>query len=679
MKRAFFALAAAFAFAGCDKNSNTDSPVTPPEQSDFTIEQKALTQGSFDVRITPKDNESTYYFNVITKKDYESRYESDNVKLVATYKAWFEQLADQQGIELKELLENALLSGMQNYQFRTLVPETDYVFFVYGLDYEGNKTTDVATVEFKTPKAVLNSDATFNIEATEVAATWFKVKISCSDPNVFFYYDVMDPSVYQQYCGGDPANIPAYMTEYLTALKSESDTYSAMTEAEFITGITVDGEVEYDTALSEAANSLLPEMEYPVFAIGIANDGSYTTNATVVMVKTAETPRNDWLISDETVTDIQYNATITPAWDEAYAVILERQTYFEGMTDDQMVDALLAARKGTFTEELCAERVKVQFSDLIPSEDYYLFMIACTPDGQPKTGSKLNVKKQEVKMKDATMTGAEYSVNVFNVTKTSAQVSVSVNTAGEGQTFLTNYISKAELDSRTATMTESEALKKHMDELIDANLKAWNASHSEMDRKEFLSRVLPGESKTGTGNYITIDGLSAGTDYYAYVIGIKADGTYTTEPFKSAFSTISDKKSKVTISTAMTGTTYEEVFPGKVTYTIFTYANPTDSAGKVYGKIFQGTDEWAGKSADEILAELAKDENKGDDASYWRSFVNWTDPGVKFYVYSVGYDTDGMPTDILKCSHTGKASECGTNYNFKNVTFDKTETLTITR
>ena len=45
-------------------------------------------------------------------------------------------------------------------------------------------------------------------------------------------------------------------------LKDENNTYSKMSMAEFISAITVEGEAEYDTALSEAANSLVPEMEY---------------------------------------------------------------------------------------------------------------------------------------------------------------------------------------------------------------------------------------------------------------------------------------------------------------------------------------------------------------------------------------------------------------------------------
>lgn len=690
MKRIFsFLLAAALFVTACDKNNGgTDTP-PEPVNSDFTIEQTALTQGSLDVKITPKDNEGTYYFSVISKKEWQAKYQSDTEVLAAAYKTWFENLAASAGVSTEELLKNALLKGMQTYQFRQLVPETEYVFFVYGVDYTGTATTPVTVQEFATPKVTLNPNATFTITPTEIGSTYFKVNISCSDPSVFYYYDVLLPDIYETYCDSKPENIPSYMATYLSSLKSENNTYSKMSMAEFISAITVEGEAEYDTALSEAANSLVPEMEYPVFAIGIANDGTFTTNATVQMVKTAETLPNDWILTDEKTTDIQYNATIAPKWDEAYAVILERKMYFEGASDEEMVNDLLAARGGSFLNDLCITRAKVEFKNLIPNEDYYLFLIACTPDGAPKTGKKLNVKKVDVKTETAKPTGAVYTLNVYNVTKTTAKISVSVNTEGEGQTFLTNFITKADLESRAASSSESEALKKHMDELIDSSLESWNAGHpnSKMDRKEFLSRLLPGESQTGASSAAEISGLKEGTDYYAYAIGIKADGTYTTEPFKKEFKTIEAKQSKVSVSMKMVARNMDEFggsYVGQTQYNISADAMPYASAGKIYTKAFTGTDEWAGKSSEELVTLLLKETPTlpAKDAygylvcQHIESFNGAR--GERFYYYAIAYDSDEIPSDIVKASHLSKA-EGGTSGMWKDVTIEKTETIEVAR
>lgn len=688
MKRILALLCAAATLTlSCKKSSSEPTP--GPENKDFTIEQTDLTQGSFGVRVTPKDNEGTYYFNVISKEDFAKLYSSDSDKLTAAYKAWFEQIATANGLALQDILKEALLSGMQNKPYNELVPNTEYVFFVYGLNLDGNATTAVNYYEFKTLEAKLDETATFNITPTEIGSTYFKVNFNCSDPSIRYYADVMLPDIYEQYCGSKPENIPNYLKSYLSALKSENDEFSKMSMAKFISTITVRGDYEYDTALSEVANDLLPEMDYPVFAIGIANDGSFTTNVTVKMVRTSETPRNDWKLGTETITDIQYNTTIIPKWQETYAVILERKMYFEGASDEDMVNDLLSARKGSFMEDLCVSQTKVEFKNLIPNEDYYLFLIACSTDGMPKTGDKFNVKKFDVKTKEAKPTKAVYTIKVYSVSKTSAKVSVDVDTAGEGQTFLTNYITKADLESRIATMDESEALKKHMDEFIDANLESWNAGHpnAKMDRKEFLSRVLPEESKTGASSAAEITGLTAGTEYYAYVIGIKADGTYTTEPFKTLFKTIDEKRSKVSISMSMNARNMDEFggsFVGQTQYNISADAVPYASAGKLYTKAFTGTDEWAGKSSEELVTLLLKETPILPAKDMYDYLVCQNiQPfngarGEMFYYYAVAYDSDGIISDIVKTSHTSKA-EGGTSGVFKTVKIDKTETIAVAR
>lgn len=211
MKNFFrFLIAAALVFTGCDKSNDSPEP-EPVPVPDFTVEQTALTQGSFSVRITPKDNENTYYFSVLTKKDYQSKYKETPETLEAAYSEWFGQMATQAGLSVEDFLKNALLSGMQNYRFRSLEPGTDYIFFVFGVDYSGKATTAADIVPFSTPKATLDKNVTFNITPTEVGSTWFKVKINCNDPDVYYYYDIMLPSIYEQYCGSNPSKIPEYV------------------------------------------------------------------------------------------------------------------------------------------------------------------------------------------------------------------------------------------------------------------------------------------------------------------------------------------------------------------------------------------------------------------------------------------------------------------------------------
>ena len=707
--------------AGCNKTEV--QPTTPDSETEtnFNVETTALTQGSISVRITPVDNEEPYYFGVVTKKDFASLYKSDAETLQEAYIKWFEDVAGQKELNVEEFLSQALLTGMQNYQFRSLDPQTDYIFFVFGVSYKNEPTTTPETFEFKTRRATLKKDAVISITEVEKGSTWFKVKFDCNDPDIFYYGDVMLPDIYEQYCGSNPDNIPAYVKSYLEALKAENDEFNAMSMAQFISYITVSGESEYDTALTDVANSLLPEMEYPVFAIGIANDGSFTTEPVVKMVSTGETERNNWILSDKKVTDIQYDVTVYPAYDEVYAAILERDCYFEGLSDEQCVNELLSARKGSFMADLVTGRGKLQFSDLIPNEDYTLFLIACTPDGLPKTGDKLNVKKDPVKTLEATPTNAVYSVKVYNVTKTAASVSVSGNTAAEGQTYMLNYITKARLielatkeeeanggttgseggntgseggntgseGGSTGEGTEggevtpivpSEAsfqtvLKRDCDELIDASLKAWNDSkpNAQMDRKEFLSRSLL--SDVGVGTSYSWDGLTPGTEYVAYVIGIKADGTYTTKAYTTPFKTIDDIQSQIRLDVGMTAWMYEERYPNQTNYTVTATGEPSNQVQGVYCKSFIENDEWAEKTGAEI-EELLKKEPVGLYGS--ASAPLTVERGKTFFVYFIGVDKEGISTHVSKVTHTSKVEVKQKPADWpETVNIDKLETINV--
>ena len=691
--------------AGCNKTEV--QPTTPDSETEtnFNVETTALTQGSISVRITPVDNEEPYYFGVVTKKDFASLYKSDAETLQEAYIKWFEDVAGQKELNVEEFLSQALLTGMQNYQFRSLDPQTDYIFFVFGVSYKNEPTTTPETFEFKTKRATLKKDAVISITELEKGSTWFKVKFDCNDPDIFYYGDVMLPDIYEQFCGSNPDNIPAYVESYLTALKEENNEFKKMSMAQFISYITVSGESEYDTALTDVANSLLPEMDYPVFAIGIANDGSFTTEPVVKMVSTGETERNNWILSDKKVTDTQYNVTVFPAFDEVYAAILERDCYFEGLSDEQCVNELLAARKGSFLADLVTGRGKLQFSDLIPNEDYTLFLIACTPDGLPKTGDKLNVKKEPVKTLEATPTNAVYSVKVYNVTKTAASVSISGDTAAEGQTYMLNYITKARLielatkeeeanggstgseGGSTGEGTEggevtpivpSEAsfqtvLKRDCDEFIDASLKEWNDSkpNAQMDRKEFLSRALL--SDVGVGSSYRWGGLTPGTEYVAYAIGLKADGTYTTKAYTFEFKTIEDIQSQIRLDVGMKAWVYEDYYPNKTNYTVAATAEPYNQVQGVYCKSFIENDEWAEKTGAE-LEELLKKEQVG---SYGSASAPLTvERGKTFFVYFIGVDKEGVSTHVSKVTHTSRV-EGGDNGMAKDVKIDKLETINV--
>lgn len=164
------------------------------------------------------------------------------------------------------------------------------------------------------------------------------------------------------------------------------------------------------------------------------------------------------------------------------------------------------------------------------------------------------------------------------------------------------------------------------------------------------------------------------------MIGIKADGTYTTEPFKTLFKTIDEKKSMVTVSTAMKAWMYDEYYPGKTNYNLSFDAEPYASAGKLYVKAFTGTDEWAGKSSEELVTLLKQESPTVPAYGNCQYVYNPTvTRGEMFYVYAIAYDTDDIPTDILKISHLSKEEGSLNTGIAEYVKIDKTETIVVAR
>lgn len=633
----FAALVSVTGTVSCGDDSNTTNPPAP-QPKDFAFQTNELTQGSFGVQIAPEDKTQTYYFNLITKEEY-TQYTSGEELQLADFNR-ITELASSLGVSLEQFLMEALLKGDQEMTYLALTPATPYVFYSYGLSAEGQALTDVNIYEFTTP-AVEHMDVTFDITATDITATTFTLNIDPSDDTCFYFYDVMTPDVYEEYCGSDPANIPAFVKSYLEAAKEANPDY---TMPQFVSAITVRG----NCTDSENYFNLLPECTYYAFAVGVANDGTLYTDVTMTTVTTSETPRNEYSIDYQTLGDVYYQASISATQSEPFAVLLERKTYFsDSDTDADIINALYEANGGNLASFIEVDDATVKFTRLIPDEDYYLFIFACNNDGTPKLDEgKINLKKVPIHTERANMSNAVYTLSTSKVEKTSVSLKVYADQDFYEETFMFNYMTKDYYNGLKSQVdygildSMDEALQDEMDSFLQAQLDAWNESHpdSQMDMKEFLSRVL--EEGASELAYYDITDLEPGTEYVIYLFGMKADGTYTTQCFTTEFTTVADSSTLAEL----------EIIPMALDITTNSTTNfdfwcyPTN--GKVYGKTFSETDEWAGKSAAEITELLLE----GFGSKYSTSYAVSVPWGKQGFFYTVCVDENNMPTPVYKAS-----------------------------
>ncbi len=657
----FAALVSVSGTVGCSDDSNTTNPPAP-QPEDFSFQTTDLTQGSFGVKIMPEDKTQTYYFNLISKEEY-TQYTTGEELQQADFNR-ITEMAASLGISLEEFLMEALLKGDQEMSYLALTPATPYVLYSYGLSAEGQALTDVNIYEFSTP-AVEHMDVTFNITATDITPTTFTLNIKPSDDTCFYFYDVMTPDVYEEYCGSDPANIPAFVESYLAAAKEENPDY---TMPQFVSAITVRG----DYSDSESYFNLLPECTYYAFAIGVANDGTLYTDVSMATVTTSETPRNEYSVDFETRSDVSYQASISATQSEPFAVLLERKVYFsDSDTDADIINALCTANGDNLYNYIFVDDATVKFTRLVPDEDYYLFIFACNNDGTPKLDeSKINLKKIPIHTESASKSNANFTLTVPKIEKTSATLKVNADEQYDEETFMFNIMTKeryTQLQGKVGFFydTIDEALQEEMNTFLEEQLENWNASHTDaqMDMKEFLSRAL----LDGAGElaYYDITDLEPGTEYVVYLFGMKADGTYTTQLFTTEFTTVADGTSLAELEILTMA--LDNTDKSQTTYEFWCY--PGGSYDKFYRKGFTETDEWAGKSAAEITELLLSESGQSWSNSY-AIVSSW---GKPLFFYAICVDTNGIPTPVYKAAHTTpEGGEGITGSSFKDVDIEIT-------
>ena len=494
---------------------NTEEPVKPESgkpvvMEDFTVTLNHVHSGDVFLTIEPEDKDMTYWYQLQVKEDMP---ETDE-EILASDMEYLQYIADYYGTSLVQLLADNLLMGDLEWRYQYLEPNTEYVLYMYGMDIEGNATTTVNQLTFKTTK-VEQLDCEFDILVGDnVTAKSFSITIIPSDDTVAYYYDVFPAWMYEEYCLSDAANIPAFMAEYIPALASEN----SVTVAYAVGAISNYGSIAHDFTLEDGieANS-----SYFVFAIGIGADGTTTTEAEVIEVKTAAPPVNTFEVTEGYVEDDRATFYVRPDHSESYVALFELKEYFvengEVVSDEEIIAGILAAQGSKIGDHVYSGTATVKDCPMIPNKDYYCLVFGYF-GGEVTTP----LTKVEFRTKAADMVDADIIVTVAEVTYTEA--SVSFQPYIEPFPHMFNVMPYATYEAYGAN---DEAIKCYNDELID---QMWDPA--KMSREEWLSRALE-----TTYNSWRIDGLEQNTQYIVYAIGLVPDGTYTTEAFTKTFTT----------------------------------------------------------------------------------------------------------------------------------------------
>lgn len=237
----------------------------------FTVDVANITINSATINIVPPSNE-TYLFDVVARLEYEEYATPADfaISRIEMLKGW----ADAQNRPLTELL----VSGAQSREYDWLTADTRYYAYAFGVTAEGELSTDVVMVQFRTePYSDEPSNNTFDIKLSGITAYGAKIEVTPSNGD-FYYFYAIEKAEYENY---------------------ESDEAFAKDVAQEIKLMSVDVTANLSTAYdSHTFNALLkPGTDYYAYALGISGNGVPTTGVTKVAFKTL-TPTSDEIMLD---------------------------------------------------------------------------------------------------------------------------------------------------------------------------------------------------------------------------------------------------------------------------------------------------------------------------------------------------------------------------------------------
>lgn len=529
MKKSFFLslsiLLLALSFAACQKPEDGPVNPTPPEQEDtlvaengdpiqlenFTITLESLHSGDVLIDIKPEDKDMTYWYSLQIKEEVPAEDED----IFQADMEYFEYLCRYYGITLHELLSQNLVHGNTDWRYRGLKANTEYVFYLYGIESDGTPTTTVNRLNFTTTK-VLPLDCTFEIiPGDEITSTSFSFTILPSDENVGYYYDLFPAAWYEEYCGSSEENIPAFIEAYLPALASEN----GMSIEEVVGAVSAFGPIVDDFS---AEDGIEPSSNYYVFAIAIGANGTAVTDATVLEIRTANPPTNTFQVVEGSVEDDRATFYVSPYHSESYVALFELQEYMydvDGtpLTDEGIIETIIAAQGSYIYNHMYSGSSTITDCPLIPEKDYWCLVFGYK-DGEVTTP----LTKVAFRTKEADAINSDIIISVGNITSSSAEVSFQPYL--EPMPHMFNYMPYS---TYVAYGANDDAIKRFNDELVD---QLWDPTR--MSKEEWLSRALE-----TTYNSWLIEDLEPETKYLVYAIGMVPDGSYTTQAFTKEFTT----------------------------------------------------------------------------------------------------------------------------------------------
>lgn len=159
--------------------------------------------------MTTTDKTAYYYVGYLEKEIFDNLGYNDDETLANEDKRWFEEMAKGWGADLQEIVQSFCFKGDAAEYQATLLPDHEYVIWYHGVDENGNNTTEIKRLPFRTkPAQHISNRIKLEAEKTENG-----VKVTCTPDDLNLYYTfghIVKSKMVDEFTGND-MNMLDYM------------------------------------------------------------------------------------------------------------------------------------------------------------------------------------------------------------------------------------------------------------------------------------------------------------------------------------------------------------------------------------------------------------------------------------------------------------------------------------
>lgn len=137
--------------------------------------------------MTTTDKTAYYYVSYLEKEIFEEKGYNDDETLASEDKKWFEEMAKGYQMDVKDVVQSFGFKGDAAEYQAGLLPDREYVIWYHGVDKEGNTTTEIKRLPFRT-KPVQTISNRIKLKAQKTNDGGIFVTCEPDDKNLYYTF-----------------------------------------------------------------------------------------------------------------------------------------------------------------------------------------------------------------------------------------------------------------------------------------------------------------------------------------------------------------------------------------------------------------------------------------------------------------------------------------------------------